>query len=81
MHNLFCDNCHSHVATALDLMHYNGSNRLVQLPEKVKKIFNVFLNMKKFLDPELIGSPDPDSEYGLESRQVKMYPKKEKRKG
>jgi len=26
MHNLCCDNCHSHVATALNLMHYNGSN-------------------------------------------------------
>lgn len=23
MHNLFCDNCHSHVAMALNLMHYN----------------------------------------------------------
>lgn len=26
MHNLLCDNCHSHVATALDIMHYNNSN-------------------------------------------------------
>lgn len=26
MHNLFCDNCHSHVATALNLMHYDNSN-------------------------------------------------------
>lgn len=26
MHNLFCDNCHSHVALALNLMHYNGSS-------------------------------------------------------
>jgi len=25
MHNLFCDNCHSHVATALNIMQYNGS--------------------------------------------------------
>ncbi|CAG0919950.1 unnamed protein product [Notodromas monacha] len=25
MHNLFCDNCHSHVATALNLMSYNDS--------------------------------------------------------
>ncbi len=25
MHNLFCDNCHSHVATALALMRYDGS--------------------------------------------------------
>ncbi|XP_077298142.1 transmembrane protein 222 [Arctopsyche grandis] len=25
MHNLFCDNCHSHVATALNLMEYGGS--------------------------------------------------------
>ncbi|XP_071518610.1 transmembrane protein 222 [Panulirus ornatus] len=25
MHNLFCDNCHSHVAMALNLMHYDGS--------------------------------------------------------
>ncbi len=24
VHNLFCDNCHSHVATALDMMEYNG---------------------------------------------------------
>jgi len=26
MHNLFCDNCHSHVARALNLMHYGGSS-------------------------------------------------------
>lgn len=26
MHNLCCDNCHSHVAMALNLMHYDGSN-------------------------------------------------------
>lgn len=26
MHNLLCDNCHSHVATALDIMHYNSSD-------------------------------------------------------
>lgn len=26
MHNLCCDNCHSHVAMALNLMHYNGSS-------------------------------------------------------
>ncbi|KAK9891174.1 hypothetical protein WA026_013490 [Henosepilachna vigintioctopunctata] len=25
MHNLFCDNCHSHVATALDIMRYDNS--------------------------------------------------------
>lgn len=25
MHNLFCDNCHSHVATALNLMKYQNS--------------------------------------------------------
>ncbi|XP_034949768.1 transmembrane protein 222 [Chelonus insularis] len=25
MHNLCCDNCHSHVATALNFMHYNNS--------------------------------------------------------
>lgn len=25
-HNLFCDNCHSHVATALNLMNYHGRN-------------------------------------------------------
>ena len=25
MHNLFCDNCHSHVACALNLMRYSGS--------------------------------------------------------
>jgi len=25
MHNLFCDNCHSHVAMSLNLMHYNKS--------------------------------------------------------
>ncbi|CAH1978316.1 unnamed protein product [Acanthoscelides obtectus] len=26
MHNLCCDNCHSHVATALNLMNYNNSS-------------------------------------------------------
>ncbi|CAG5129670.1 unnamed protein product, partial [Candidula unifasciata] len=26
MHNLFCDNCHSHVAMALNLMNYSGSS-------------------------------------------------------
>ena len=25
-HNLFCDNCHSHVARAMNLMQYNGSH-------------------------------------------------------
>ena len=25
MHNLFCDNCHSHVAMALNMMSYDGS--------------------------------------------------------
>ena len=25
-HNLFCDNCHSHVARALNLMRYEGSS-------------------------------------------------------
>ncbi|KAB7508162.1 Transmembrane protein [Armadillidium nasatum] len=25
MHNLFCDNCHSHVSMALNLMHYENS--------------------------------------------------------
>lgn len=25
-HNLCCDNCHSHVAMALNLMHYDGSD-------------------------------------------------------
>ena len=27
MHNLFCDNCHSHVARALNSMEYDGSTR------------------------------------------------------
>lgn len=27
MHNLLCDNCHSHVGMALNLMNYNGSTR------------------------------------------------------
>lgn len=27
MHNLFCDNCHSHVGMALRLMHYDNSTR------------------------------------------------------
>lgn len=26
MHNLFCDNCHSHVSLALNLMRYNEKN-------------------------------------------------------
>lgn len=26
MHNLCCDNCHSHVAMALNIMNYNGSS-------------------------------------------------------
>ncbi|XP_076268455.1 transmembrane protein 222 isoform X2 [Rhynchophorus ferrugineus] len=26
VHNLFCDNCHSHVATALNFMEYEGSS-------------------------------------------------------
>merc|ERR1712080_352860 len=25
IHNLFCDNCHSHVARALNIMYYDGS--------------------------------------------------------
>ena len=27
MHNLCCDNCHSHVARALNIMEYDGSTR------------------------------------------------------
>ncbi|XP_037512345.1 transmembrane protein 222 [Rhipicephalus sanguineus] len=27
MHNLFCDNCHSHVARCLNVMQYSGSTR------------------------------------------------------
>ncbi|CAM9334751.1 unnamed protein product [Chrysoparadoxa australica] len=27
MHNLFCDNCHSHVARALNTMRYKGWGR------------------------------------------------------
>ena len=27
MHNLLCDNCHSHVARALNLMQYSNSTR------------------------------------------------------
>lgn len=27
MHNIFCDNCHSHVGMALALMHYDNSSR------------------------------------------------------
>ena len=27
MHNLCCDNCHSHVARALNLMNYDGKSR------------------------------------------------------
>ncbi|KAH7718033.1 hypothetical protein AAVH_14544 [Aphelenchoides avenae] len=27
MHNIFCDNCHSHVALALNRMRYSGSTR------------------------------------------------------
>jgi hypothetical protein len=53
------------VATALDLMHYNGSNRLVQFPTSAP-IFLIFY----VLDTDLVGSPNP------ESRQAK----KEKRK-
>ena len=25
MHNLFCDNCHSHAAMAMNIMRYDGS--------------------------------------------------------
>jgi hypothetical protein len=28
MHNLFCDNCHSHVAYCLNLMEYKGSHSI-----------------------------------------------------
>ncbi|XP_076634161.1 transmembrane protein 222 [Colletes latitarsis] len=39
MHNLFCDNCHSHVATALNLMSYDNSNSW----NMVKLAFLVFV--------------------------------------
>lgn len=39
MHNLFCDNCHSHVAMALNLMHYNGSSSW----NMVKLCFSILL--------------------------------------
>ncbi len=36
--------------------------------------------MNKFLDPELIGSHDPDSEYGWNQGRTKWPPKREKKK-
>ena len=45
MHNLCCDNCHSHVARALNLMQYDGSTRFNSyLPyEKILYSPNIFI--------------------------------------
>eukprot|EP00095_Tigriopus_kingsejongensis_P003754 maker-scaffold911_size81771-snap-gene-0.25 protein:Tk03754 transcript:maker-scaffold911_size81771-snap-gene-0.25-mRNA-1 annotation:"predicted protein" len=50
MHNLFCDNCHSHVATALDLMEYDGRQgwNMVTLAAKML-IFGRFVSFGGFL--------------------------------
>ena len=42
MHNLFCDNCHSHVAYALNLMSYDKSSNW----NMVKLCFFMFLKGK-----------------------------------
>ncbi|XP_070549813.1 transmembrane protein 222-like [Ptychodera flava] len=42
MHNLCCDNCHSHVAMALNMMQYNGSTSW----NMVKLCFLIFVKAK-----------------------------------
>lgn len=53
MHNLCCDNCHSHVATALDLMSYKSSSwnmiKLCFLMLIYGKYVNVFGFVKTWL--------------------------------
>ncbi|CAH1163587.1 unnamed protein product [Phaedon cochleariae] len=39
MHNLFCDNCHSHVATALNIMQYSGSSNWNMVKLAILMIF------------------------------------------
>mmetsp|Transcript_19681 Transcript_19681/g.16826 ORF Transcript_19681/g.16826 Transcript_19681/m.16826 type:complete len:194 (+) Transcript_19681:84-665(+) len=40
MHNLFCNNCHSHVAHALNLMHYKGRNNWNMVDIWLMTVFN-----------------------------------------
>ncbi len=39
MHNLFCDNCHSHVATALDTMEYDGKKNWNMVDVAARMLF------------------------------------------
>ncbi|KAF2903006.1 hypothetical protein ILUMI_03175 [Ignelater luminosus] len=50
MHNLFCDNCHSHVAMSLNLMHYDKSTRwnMVKLA-LLMLIYGKYVNFAGFL--------------------------------
>ncbi|XP_045479846.1 transmembrane protein 222 [Harmonia axyridis] len=51
MHNLCCDNCHSHVATALDLMKYNDSSKwnMVKLAVLIL-IYGKYVSFGRFLN-------------------------------
>ncbi|KAH9376486.1 hypothetical protein HPB48_006571 [Haemaphysalis longicornis] len=59
MHNLFCDNCHSHVAQCLNLMQYGGSNRwnmvkLALLMPLHSKYVSNWAVLKTWLPPALV---------------------------
>lgn len=45
MHNLCCDNCHSHVARALNIMHYDGSTRSSKQHKNMYTIINISMRI------------------------------------
>ena len=48
MHNLCCDNCHSHVARALNIMQYDGSTR------SSKQHKNIYTNINMQCEDSII---------------------------
>lgn len=50
MHNLCCDNCHSHVSMALNLMRYDGSSSHNMAQLAVRSFFCAkYVGVKGFL--------------------------------
>ncbi|KAK3104883.1 hypothetical protein FSP39_012347 [Pinctada imbricata] len=78
MHNLCCDNCHSHVATALNLMNYDGSSsyNMVKLAFYMLIYGKYVRSLAKMSSVSTIETPQTcDSLVGLVKRQKKICKK------
>ena len=55
MHNLCCDNCHSHVGTALDIMEYGGSSNWTMVSIAARMLFcGKFVRYIEYMRPFFI---------------------------